>query len=257
MPPTEPHKFTAMQLRFIAEYPVDCRKGPAARRAGCSVKNARKQGVAWYSDPHIRAAIEERLAQLAMSADEAIKHTSDIAATRLNDYLKVIEKERPIQVPQPLAQAIVQIEENIAYERELMERGWEVLGTEEELRATELLEHTRWEKHRRMDILRHQMQLERDPKAFRLVAGKPERYEAVEVDLVALARAEAEGRIKKISFTEHGPVVEMYDAQKSLQDILKVHGRFIQKLELNDVTDPLTKLTDEEIDAKIRGYLAK
>jgi phage terminase small subunit len=255
--PTEPHKFTALQLRFIAEYPVDCRKGPAARRAGCSPKNARKQGVAWYRDPHIRAAIDVRLAELAMSADEAIKHTSDIAATRLNDYLKVVEKERPRQVPQPLALAIAQIEEDIAYERELMERGWEVLGTDEELRATELLEHTRWEKHRRMDILRHQMQLERNPDAFRMVAGPPERYEAVEVDLVALAQAETEGRIKKISFTEHGPVVEMYDAQKSLQDLLKVHGRFVQKVELKDLTDPLAQLSDEELEEKIRGYLAK
>lgn len=232
MTPTEPYNFTPLQLRFIEEYPKDCKKGPAARRAGCEPSNARQQGYEWYLNPHIRAAIDERMKQLSMSADEAVKHISDIASTRLNHYLKVVEKERGTQVLQSLSDAIAQAEEELDFEEQYTARAAALLGLTDE----ELEDH--WAAFRakqnkvKLQVLRWEMELERNPNAYHMIAGEPERYEDIEVDLVALAKAKAEGRIKTLSFSEHGPKVEMYPADAALRDIMKMGGLFVDRVEL-------------------------
>jgi phage terminase small subunit len=230
--PIKPHVFTRLQLRFIEEYPNDCKKGAAARRAGASPKNAHKQGCEWYANPHIRAAIDERMALLTMSADEAAKQNSDIAATRLNDYLQVVVRTRTPMIPQPLAEAIAEIQVEIDFEHEYSLRSIELLQlTGDELQAYKAQRNAAVNKLR-LQQLRWQLELENYPGATREIPGEPEAYEDIVVNMPALAKAEGKGRIKKLSFNENGPVIEMYDAQKALDNVFKLNGRYIQKLDL-------------------------
>ena len=64
-----------------------------------------------------------------------------------------------------------------------------------------------------------------------LVPGRPIVVEQADLDLVALARAKDEGRIKSFKHTKDGVSVEMYDALAANRDILKMDGRFVEKVE--------------------------
>jgi len=223
--PTEPHVFTPLQLRFIEEYPKDCRKGPAARRAGASKANARRQGYEWYLNPHIRAAIDARMAQLSMSADEAVKHVSNIASTRLNDFMVV----RPVQTHEMLEEYVTVLMTRKKQKIKDIEAfiGRNKLEKEARKPFDELITGLR------MELLEDEQEVERwGDDVTRLVRGKPVVGYVADVDLVKLAKAKAQGRIKKLKHTKDGVEVEMYDAHKALQDVLKVHGRYVQKVDL-------------------------
>lgn len=225
MSPTEPYKFTPLQLRFIEEYPKDCRKGPAARRAGCKAANARQQGYEWYLNPHIRAAIDARMAELSMSADEAIKHVSNIATTRLNDFMVV----RPVQTHEMLEE----------YVTVLMTRKKQKIKDIEAFIGRNKIEGDARKPFDgligslRMELLEDEQEVERwGDDVTRLVRGKPVVGYVADLDLVKLARAKAQGRIKKLKHGKDGVEVEMYDAHKALQDMIKVNGRFVQKVDV-------------------------
>ena len=237
MTPIKPDTFTEKQQRFVEEYPRDCNASAAARRAGYSPDSAADIGYELKQNPAIMAAIDERLKALAMSADEAIKHIDDIARTRLNSYLKVVERERPTQVRQPLAEAIAELKRVVAFEEKVHERLHLFSpedGTHHFLRQLK----------RKNDIIRLEVELEDNPAATRLIAGDPERYEAIEVDLVALAKADTEGRIKTLSFTEHGPKVELYAADAALRDILRMNGLYNDKVDVTTNGDSLNATND-------------
>lgn len=229
----EPDKqLTDKQQRFVEEYCVDCNGTQAAIRAGYSVDSAASIGSENLTKPNVRAAINERLATLAMSADEAVKHVNDIARTRLNTYLKVVKRERSTEVEQPLKEAIDSSEATILFEEQFAARSAVLLG----LIDDELEDH--WgafkikQKRAQLQILRWQMELEDNPAAFRMIAGEPETYEAVEVDMIALAQADTTGRIKTLSWSEFGPKVEMYAADAALVNILKLNGRFVERTDI-------------------------
>ena len=224
-------ELTDKQQRFIDEYCIDCNGTQAAKRAGYSAESARSIAHENLTKPDIRAAINTRLAALAMSADEAVKHISDIAATRLNDYLKVVERERATEVPQPLGEAIEITESELLFEEQFTARAAVLLGLVDDELEDHWASFRTKQKQAQLKLLRWQMQLEDNPYAFRLIAGEPEAYEAVEVDMLALARADSTGRIKTLSFGEYGPKVEMYAADAALRDILKLNGRFVEKVE--------------------------
>lgn len=225
MAPTEPYVFTPLQLRFIEEYPKDCKKGPAARRAGCEPTNARQQGYEWYLNPHIRAAIDERMAQLSMSADEAVKQVTDIAATRLNDYMVV----RPVQSFEENEQYVTVL---IAHKRQKIKDIEAFIGRHK-LRDDARKPFDAKIHGLLMEIQEDEYEVERwGDDVTRLVRGKPVIGYVADLDLVKLAKAKAAGRIKKLKHTKDGVEVEMYDAHKALQDVLKVNGRFVQKVDV-------------------------
>jgi phage terminase small subunit len=222
---TESYIFTPLQLRFIEEYPKDCRKGPAALRAGASPNRARQQGYEWYLNPHIRAAIDARMAALSMSADEAIKHVSNIATTRLNDFMVV----RPVQTHEMLEE----------YVTVLMTRKKQKIKDIEAFIGRNKLEKEAREPFDRlitslrMELLEDEQEVERwGDDVTRLVKGKPVVGYVADVDMVKVAQAKSQGRIKKLKHTKDGVEIEMYDAHKALQDILKVNGRYVQKVDL-------------------------
>lgn len=82
---------TDKQRRFIEEYTVDFNATQAAIRAGYSEKTAAQQGHQLLNKTSVSEAIEERLEQLAMSADEALKRLADWGRGDLTPFLRETE----------------------------------------------------------------------------------------------------------------------------------------------------------------------
>ena len=77
------------QRVFIDEYLKDFNATQAAIRAGYSVKTARQIGSQNLSKLDIKAEIEQRLAEVHMSADEALKLLADIARGDMGEIMDV------------------------------------------------------------------------------------------------------------------------------------------------------------------------
>lgn len=75
------------QQVFVDEY-LKCFNGAeAARRAGYSQKSARQTASDMLAIPYISEQIQARLAEVHMSADEALKLTADIARGDITELL--------------------------------------------------------------------------------------------------------------------------------------------------------------------------
>ena len=226
------------QARFVVEYCVDCNATRAAIRAGYSADTARVIGPENLSKPAIRAAIDARLRALAMPADEALKQLSDIASTRLNDFLVVRQVQGFALVRRRLGDLIAEVEGQIDFVRGFIDG--EGLTTEE-AKAPYL---------KRIDELReklldYHLQAEQyGADAELLVPGPPVIREIAELDMVALARAQDVGRIKSYALTKEGVKVEAYHADAALRDVLRIAGRYNEKG--LDPTEPITIIVRRE-----------
>lgn len=244
-PPLWAEGLSDRQRRFVEEYCIDSNATQAAIRAGYSEHTAKHQASRMRTHVDIARAIQARFTELSMSAEEAAKHLSDIAATRLNDYMTVKPVYRPTRVKKGLAELIQELEDEIAFEDEFAQ--------EADYDKTEQKVHEKEQKKRRRKVLRYQIELAKNPGAFREVAGEPELVEEASLDLVALAKAKDKGRIKSISFTEQGPKVELYSDHGALTKLLEYHGKMIKKHEHSGPggspiqVEDLSQLSTEEL----------
>ncbi len=78
---------TDKQRIFIEEYLVCWNASEAARRAGYSPKTAQQMGAENLSKPVIRQAIDRRLSEKRMSADEVLARLSEQAGADMDEFL--------------------------------------------------------------------------------------------------------------------------------------------------------------------------
>lgn len=83
----EPKALTRKQQVFVDEYLKCWNAAEAARRAGYSERSAYSQGWENLRKPEIKAAIEARLDEVHMSADEALRLLADMARGDLSDFM--------------------------------------------------------------------------------------------------------------------------------------------------------------------------
>lgn len=219
-------KLTDKQQRFVEEYCVDWNCTQAAIRAGYSEKTAHATGWENLRKPEIKAAIDERLDSLSLSAGEVTKHISDLAKSSLNDFLTVKEVEQKSKIQQPLAEAINNLEAEIAFDEEYAVRSADLLGLSGEKREGYLTEKQYDINRKKLQVLRFQMQLARDANATTIVEGPVELVKRVDLDLVKIAEAKEGNRLKSWQPSEFGIKVEMYDASAALRDMGRVRGIF-------------------------------
>lgn len=226
VPATTAPKLTTKQQRFVEEYCVDWNGTQAGIRAGYAKKTAAAEASRLLRNVNIRKAIDARLDELALSAGQVTKRISDIAETSLNDFLTVKEVEKDTHIPQPLAESIRLLEAEIAFDEEYAVRAVEILGLLDDDKADYLEARQREVKRKRLEVLRHQMTLDRDPDAFELVKGPPELVKRANLDLVKIAEAHSGNRIKSWQPSEFGIKVEFYDSAAALRDMGRVRGIF-------------------------------
>ncbi len=84
-------RLTTKQRRFIEEYCLDFNATRAAIRAGYAERSAQQIGAENLTKPVISAAIYERLNELSMSSEEAIKRLSDMGRASFEKFLIISE----------------------------------------------------------------------------------------------------------------------------------------------------------------------
>ena len=86
--------FTKKQRLFIEHYLQCWNAAEAARKAGYSERTARYIGYENLTKPHIKEKIQERIDEIAMSADEVLMNLSEIGRGTVEDFMNVDEDGR-------------------------------------------------------------------------------------------------------------------------------------------------------------------
>lgn len=233
-------RLTPKQQLFIDSYLVHFNATKAAIQAGYSEKTAYSIGSELLKKPELSALIDARLKESRMNSDQVMKLMGDIAQSSMNDYFRVVERDRIKRVTKSL---------NILIERKKLEikRAYMYIDrkgfTDEEYdnyvdKNILPLED---------DILRAEIDLELDPFAT-FEDSEVETYETIELDLVRLAKDKEGGKIKSFEWKEFGPKVEMYAVDGMLDKLARVNGMYTDTLIVDDKNkiDP-NSLSDETI----------
>src|SRR5690606_19503631 len=93
---------TAKQQLFVDDYLIHFNATRAAKTAGYSEKTAYSQGQRLLKNVEISAIVETRLKESRMNSDEVMKMMKDIAGSNINDYMKIVQRERIKHVPKSL-----------------------------------------------------------------------------------------------------------------------------------------------------------
>lgn len=216
---------TVKEERFCQEYIKDFNATAAAIRAKYSKTSARQIGSENLSKPYIKNRIAELLEAEEMGEGEIKKRFSDIAKTDMGNY--VTKRSVPYT---PLIKASLKavITERRAYiERE--EEFCTRMGFTEKVfdEFQKNLDETRAE------IIRLEIELEHNPKAYRIVEGETVMQEIAEFDMVKLIDDKDRGVIKSIKHTKDGIQAESYSADGALTTLAKFKGMLVEKSEVD------------------------
>jgi phage terminase small subunit len=239
--------WTERLRQFCDEYLVDFNGTQAAIRAGYSKKTARSIANRILKMPEIRKRIDERLAEVALSRLETIKLVSDIAHSSLNDYFKIEQRPQRQNVKRSLRELIVDLQNDIEDAEIFLKRA-------KITNADAIDAYNKQQQYRKDEIMRLEIQLERNPGAYVISLGPEVLVPVAELDLVKLVKDKERGKIKSITPTEHGVKVEMYAADAALRDMLKVHGAYAPEKSEHTGKDGaplLPALTDDQFEKLI------
>lgn len=206
------------QKRFCEEYLKHFNATKAAKDAGYSEKTAYAIGWENLRKPEIRAYIDKLLEEVSLSSAETRKMLSDIARGNLSDYYIVKKVERTPRIEISLSKYIKNLEEEFAFE----ENFAKLAG----YNARELKLHQENQKNSKRLILRHKLELKKNPKAKIIINGPTQWVEVAELDMVKLIADKEKGKIKSISPSQFGTKVELVSADSALVNLARIHGLF-------------------------------
>jgi phage terminase small subunit len=221
---------------FADTYLITLNKSEAARAAGYSKLRARQEGYELYNKAHIKAYIESRLKESALSADETVKLISDAAVASVTNYYRPVKVERIERVKKGLQQLIDELRAKMEFE--------DNYALEINMEEEELMDHMKSQESRRRQIIRYKLELKSNPKAYRIVDSTPELVDEMQLDINALVADKEHGKVKKIKYGMAGIEVEMYDAAAAQDKLMKMHGKYEKDNEQSKVTvNPTTNIT--------------
>lgn len=210
---------TGKQRLFIEAYLTLLNGRQAAIKAGYPENSASEVGYENLRKPQIRKIINERLSEMTLNPQETLKAISNIAEADLNEYFVIKEVWTTPKVKKHLTEIIQDIKNKIEDEDKFISRA--------DISSAEMIQaHNDAQKSRRLDILKHEIELERSPEASRIVNGEPYLTKVAELDMVKLVSDKISGRIKSYKMTEFGVNVELYPADAALRDLARVHGLY-------------------------------
>lgn len=237
---------TAKQQLFVDDYLIHFNATRAAKTAGYSEKTAYSQGQRLLKNVEISTLIESRLKESRMNSDQVMKLMADIAQSSMNDYFKVVERERLKSIRKPLSLLIERKKIEIKRAYMYLDRKGYSDQEYDDFVAKNILPLED-------DILRAEIDLELDPLAT-FDDREVETYETIELDLVKLAKDKEGGKIKSFEWKEFGPKVEMYAVDGMLDKLARVNGMYSDTLIVDDKNkiDP-NELSDEAIRELMRA----
>lgn len=155
-----------------------------------SYNSARASAAEWLAKPNIKAAIQDKLDELQMSADEAVKRVSDIARGDVGMFFKIVDEWMFNPLPE-----------------------YEILDEREVVDDT------------------------KDPPEKRISY----RVRHAVLDMDRILDPQYSWMIKSFSNSrKFGLKIETHNQHDALKDILKLHGRFTDRVDLTSGGEPLT-----------------
>jgi len=231
-------KLTAKQELFCFEYIKDFNATAAAKRAGYSEKTAYNIGWENVRKRDVQAKIDELTKGKIMLPAEIQKRMTDIARTRLNDFIipKTTVYIKKIKVG--LNELISRLRAEIDFEDDYCIQA--------NLQKKELERHEKAQEQRRRQIIRLKLEFQSNPNAYRIIDGPPELIEVADVDLLKLSREKEQGNIRSLKFTKDGPHIELYPVDAALANLARINAMFIDKHQI-DVVSKMEGMTDDQL----------
>ena len=218
---------TEMQRKFCQLYlDNNFNKTKAAREAGYSASGASVEGNRLLKNAKVREEIKRLAEEQTLSSEETVKIISDIAKADIKDYLVTRKVERRKKIKKSLSVVIQEVEDRISFEKEFVRRV-PISDEEEQKKFDKMINSLQRE------IVRYEIELERNPKAFRIDYSEPELVDEVELDLVKIKKDKEGGRIKSFKYGKYGPEIEFYSAADMAVNMARIYGRFKDNLDLS------------------------
>lgn len=231
-------KLTAKQEQFCYEYVKSFNATAAAIASGYSEKTAYSIGSENLRKPEVQKKIGELTKGGIMLPEEIQKRMTDIARTRLNDFIVAKTAVYTPKVKVGLDELISRLRTEIDFEDDF--------ALQAKLTGKELVRHEKEQEQRRRQIIRFKLELQNNPNAFRIINGEPQLIEVADVDLVKLAREKEQGNIKSLKFTKDGPQVELYAVDAALANLAKINAMFVEKHEI-DLNTKMEGMSEEQL----------
>lgn len=190
-PVSEAPKLTNRQRAFIEHYLRHWDGARAAREAGYSLDSARVIAAQNLTKLNIQAAIQARLNELKLSADETLLRLGRQARSSFADVLTI---------------------ERVTFRPKVAKPDPD------------------------------------DPEKTIIVDGDEQERVDVAIDWEGMRDSGALDLLKKVKWGQHGPEIEMYDAQAALVHIGKHHGLFVEKQEVTHTGDITIKAFTKALD---------
>ena len=226
-------KLTPQRRKFVLAYCDTLNATKAALAAGYSPKTARTQGSQLLTILDIKAAVKAVLETASMDPEEIAARWTALARAGLDDFYTKVEHRVPTMLDAPLVNLIAEIEQKIAQDYEYTERSIPILGYDGERLAEYWDLYKKRERDRRLEILKHQMELERNPQATYQVPGGPDEISyRMQLDLVKAAELGLLDMVKTIAPTEFGLKVELRSPDAALDNLAKWQGMLTTKIDL-------------------------
>ncbi|MGJ1321474.1 terminase small subunit [Sphingobacterium faecium] len=232
-------KLTPKQQLFVDNYLTHFNATRAAIQAGYSENTARAIGAENLTKPNISTHIVARLKESKMDSDKVMKLMTDIAGSNINEYTKIVQRDRIKHVPKSLTLLMERKHLEIKRHGMYIERK----GLTDDLRDSYVEKYILPLEDA---ILRAEIDLELDPLAT-FDDSEVETYETIELDLVKLSRDKEAGKIKSFEMKEFGPKVELYPVDAMLDKLARVNAMYKDNLEINAKVEPIhSKVSPEE-----------
>ena len=231
-------KLTAKQEAFCIEYIKTFNATAAAIASGYSDKTAASIGWENLRKPEIAKKIGELTKGTIMVPDEIQKRMTDIARTRLNDFIVPRTTVTTKKIKAGLNELIKRLRDEMDFEDEYC--------LQVNLQKKELDRHEKAQEQRRRQIIRYKLELKKNPNAYRIIDSEPELVEVADVDLLKLAREKEQGNIKSLKFTKDGPQVELYAVDAALTSLAKINAMFVEKHEV-DINTKMEGMTEDQL----------
>lgn len=229
-------KLTTKQRRFCEEYLKDFNATQAAKRAGYAKGTAYSMGSENLRKPEIKSFLNDQLDNLSMEAGEISMRYTNIGRGNMSDYM--VKKLVPYtpKIKAGLAEVIERLREEFDFEDDYALR----INLEDD----ELVAHMRSQEAKRRTIIRYEMELERNPLAFRIIAGETVMVEKAELDIVKIMEDKQRGVIKSYKSTMYGPQVDLYPADVALGQLAKIRGMMVEKVDLTSKGESVVEKPD-------------
>lgn len=240
-----PGALSDREVSFAEYYLLCLNKTHAARYIGCPPAGERAQGVDIYNRPHVKAYIEEKIKERCLTAEETVKLISDTAQGNITDYFVPVMVEYTPIIEVGLQEYINRKNEWCVRELEFIDRAG--LQGDDFDRARAGVANVK------LEILRLQIELERNHLATRVIEEPRRLKEEMQLDINLLVADKEKGRVKKIKYGKEGLEVEMPSASDAHDKLMKIHGKYapVKTAATNaagdDVAPDLSNLSDTEL----------